>query len=466
MNEYDYIIVNDILEKHYIHKDEKTTYTKAVKENIERITYSQSEFRNDVTDEESFKRITGRQWKKNLGTLIAMIDVYKYVSGREHIYALPISQNGALRDIYKTQRNVFSAITLAERVDLLKCVDDTYQFGAFDESYNKSKCYIMNKNVQDLIISLSSKYQITHKIFKHNKTYNDNKDIIYNSIHLREYNIKINSGLRLSIPFATDEQIIEHLNTIYPQLNDYAELANEINEKYYNNEKYALGIKFEPRVKRSKGGLITKISIRATNGICSLKDHDNGKNTNKIWRKDMLKDYFDSSDYLTFDVKSSIYRITHFLNYNVWLDNDIDLYEEMYGKKFDNAEQRTKYKAFAMRLYFDKSIGTLWNHITQQANELKDDYDKTLLQFELTKMRNKMVDNIGDTYDSEIFLHESCIYMDLAKELLDMGFDLVQVYDGFYVNKTNECKDNESFENICITLLDKIILKYKSKYIK
>ncbi len=53
---------------------------------------------------------------------------------------------------------------------------------------------------------------------------------------------------------------------------------------------------------------------------------------------------------MEYDVKSSIYRLTHFLNFKVWLDNSIDLYEEMYGQPFENEEQRKQYKLFAMKL--------------------------------------------------------------------------------------------------------------------
>lgn len=460
-----YDIVNKIIEINFKNKDKKYEIKDLPKN--KRKEYHQSDFRNDVTDEESFKTICGRQWKKNLATLIPFVDMFKYIAGREHIYEIPIPTTGQLCDIYNGYRNVSNMLNLAKKVDLLKGIKDTYQYSAWNEEDNQCKTYILNKKMQDLIIELCDKHAITHKTFIHNLKSN-NKKITKNiqPRDLREFNIKINSGLSLRIPVATDEQIIEYIKTIYPQIEDYQALADDINEKHYSNEKYKFGIKFRPKVKRNSGGLITSISIRATNGICSYKARDNGKHTNKIWRKDILDEYFGKDNYMEYDVKSSIFRLTHFLNYKVWLDNSIDLYEEMFARPFENAEQRNRYKLFAMKLYFDKgSIGNLYKNTVYNAKEdyIKENIDKNTLKMELTNMSSKMRDIIGQSYDSEIFLHESCVYMQLVDELFKLGFDVIQVYDGFFVRN----RDNVTQENLNSVIndkLDKIVLDYIRKY--
>lgn len=78
-------------------------------------------------------------------------------------------------------------------------------------------------------------------------------------------------------------------------------------------------------------------------------------------------------------------------------------------------------------------------------------------------MKSKMTDIIGDTYDSEIFLHESCIYMQLVDELFKLGFDVIQVYDGFYVRNRNDV-NQEQFNDIVNDLLDSITLNYIKSY--
>ena len=43
----------------------------------------------------------------------------------------------------------------------------------------------------------------------------------------------------------------------------------------------------------------------------------------------------------------------------------------------------------------------------------------------------------GTTMDSEVFYHESCVYMDVLKELLERGFKVWEVYDSWYAKKDN-----------------------------
>ena len=70
----------------------------------------------------------------------------------------------------------------------------------------------------------------------------------------------------------------------------------------------------------------------------------------------------------------------------------------------------------------------------------------------------KAIENvIGSTErDSEIFLHESCIYMDVYEQLLNDGYEVLQVYDGFYMNKEN--KDIQK-------IIESKAMNYYNKYI-
>lgn len=458
-------LAEQIINSNFIHAADALTYNYIKSSDL----YSQSEFRNDVHTEADFKAICGRKWKKDAAILIAMIDIYKYISGRKEMHELPISSHGALVDIYKSVCNTANALKLAVKVDLLKCISNKIHFNAND---CKCKTYIMNKNVQDLIISICKSYQIIHKNYiKNNIQYtigilfDKYDDSTLKMPDLRDFNIKINSKLRLSIPLATDEQIIQQLMINYPQITDYMNKADAINEEFFYNEKYKLGIQFQPKVTRSKGGLITKLSIRATNGICNLKEHDNCNDSGRIWRKDFLKEYFGTNDYLEFDVTSSIFRLTNFLNNDVWLDNSIDLYPAMYGRQFKNNDERTAYKKFAMKLYFGRSAGVIRTNICNRDSDLKNNYSTEDIDNVIEDMQNRMLNTIGPSWDSEIFLHESCIYMDLLESLLRDGIDVVQVYDGFYVKKNQVITSNKILSDICQSKLKDIISKYKSKYI-
>lgn len=80
-------------------------------------------------------------------------------------------------------------------------------------------------------------------------------------------------------------------------------------------------------------------------------------------------------------------------------------------------------------------------------------------------MHKQMTTVIGQTYDSEIFLHESCIYMDLQKELLERGFDVTVVYDGFYVGK-REGFTEADLSDLCCQILQEKSKQYMERYIK
>lgn len=455
----DYMIVNNLLVENYLHKDD----SRKIKDKASDYkVYKQSDFRNDVLTEDQFKKAAGRKWKSNLSQLKIFTDVFKYVTNRKKIMPIAIPTTGLLEELFGGHQSASNFLKLAQKVDLLKCVDDTYQFGAYFEDDNHSKMYILNKKVQDLIIQLCDDNFIESKIY----VVNQSVSVINNIANIRPClniaNIRVYSELNVKTDL-TDEEIVNYLTKVkYPQIQYYQLLANSLNKRFYSNENYKFGIKFRFNINR-KDDVIKSIGIRATNGICSCKEHENGKKSNKVWRREILDAYFGKNNWMEYDVKSSIYRVTYLLNHGVWLDNNVDLYEKMYGQPFDNEEQRKQFKTFAMRLYFDKSPARIWAHTVCKATDLKKMIKKNELISEIKNLQKNMTDTIGQTYDSEIFLHESCIYMELCKELLERGYKVVQVYDGFYVNR--DCGLSESeFYSLCNSLLNTITQNYVSTY--
>lgn len=65
---------------------------------------------------------------------------------------------------------------------------------------------------------------------------------------------------------------------------------------------------------------------------------------------------------------------------------------------------------------------------------------------------------IGFSYRSEIFLHESCIYAQVAHKLRTIGYKVFQVYDGFFTDKP---LDRTTFNSI----VKSEALSYYHKYI-
>ena len=158
------------------------------------------------------------------------------------------------------------------------------------------------------------------------------------------------------------------------------------------------------------------------------------------------------------DVKSSIYRITYLLNNGVWLDRDVDLYPKMVGFDFENEDQRNLYKApLAMKLYFSPSIEKAISTSSYQRDETKRLFKELNAPKVLQQAKDNMLNAIGHSYRSEIFLHESCIYTQVAHKIRSMGYQLIQIYDGFFTNKPLD-------EKVFDAIVKECALEYYEKY--
>ena len=133
------------------------------------------------------------------------------------------------------------------------------------------------------------------------------------------------------------------------------------------------------------------------------------------------------------DVTSSVPRITLSLNTGAWVDEDVDIYEliyneyitQKYGKRFHSSQTekfedvRPAIKKLHMRGYFDRA-SMLGVHTRRVMLEVKD---KEAVDAEMKLYKEAIEVAEGeDLYDSEVFFHESCIYMEVLKELLDNGY--------------------------------------------
>ena len=382
----------------------------------------------------------GRKWKvviENLNKLCKFIVDYAGVWNellekeipQNAIVGLP-QTNKDLLALFGTQKNVGKVIKKAVETGLLKVIENSWCPGQI------SKLYVVNIAKVGEIASLAACRNSGAERSDDEKTHNNN-----NATYSRT--IRFFSAPRSSeeLTSLTDGQICSELEQTYPWLTKYYGLNEENNKLVLNaassglnnndinnNATYSRTIrlfetKFTPSVTRNKeSNRVTKIGIRAYNQFCSIP-----KESEICSRYDVLEETF-GKGYEEFDVKSSIYRVTYFMNKGVWLDNEIDIYKMMAPYDFTEKFDRDNYKSFAMRLYFGKSgdevYDKMWKcHIIEKNNENK---------LAVNKLYNKMREVIGNTLGNEVFLHESCILMRLANKLYKAGFMHYQVYDGFY----------------------------------
>lgn len=420
--------------------------------------YSQTDFRNDVTDEETLVKLLGQRWKVNLALLGSFVDLYQYLTGRKHITAIPIpSTSKALTRIFKDHQKVSRVLLLACKVDLLKCVGEKFRFGQY-ETY--CRCYIFNKAVQDLIKGLVAKHNInfTKYLVVNCKSKESVRDGVQGFTFDKEKHYNVLFSSRLRIPNMTDEECLGILYRTYPFLAEYQALADEMNRTYLADTPEQQ-IVFQPSINRSRTGFITSIGIRATSKVCCFKEHENANVGYKgIWRKDYLKEFFVTDKIYSYDVKSSIYRVSHLVNFGEWVEDDIDFYERIYGKGFSSSEERTMFKDFCQRLYFD-SAGKLYAHTKGCfADLLAKGVSEEDIKRAISEMKARMEFMLGNlSMNSEVFLHESCIYLDLVKALRDSGIRVVQVYDGFYSDR--------DIASLCREILPDIANSYYSKVV-
>lgn len=409
--------------------------------------------------------------KEKLSKVLAFIEMKKFSRFSEGLTVMNISCNSKrLLSMCGSPANVSNLIKYMKIIGLLADYDSTYQFNGFYERLNRSKSYVYCKETEDKI----KEYCNINKINKYLLKNNNNTIVKKFTEQVKSFEsseVRFSSKLNLLKPSNFSKKDFEDYLTLklyenYPQLEYYQNLADEINETYFA-EDYDRQIQFTPKFTWNKGEkAVTKIGIRATNSLVSAKKEEEEDDKDWIiYRKDILNRYGLSYE---FDVKSSVPRVTYLLSNGVWLDNNIDLYQKMYERfvqycpteKLEWSEEtRDIFKSFHMRGYFD-TYAMLAAH-TKRAIALKGSYVKEDWKDLDTVMRAyklSIEETVGELkYDSEIFLHESCIYLDVLKSLLDDGFDVLQIYDGFYTDK--ECRDIEE-------RIKKISESYYKRYLK
>ena len=405
----------------------------------------------DISEEETINKL-GRKKFWNLTLLKPFVDILKYKTQTKTTSILSLSCNSRFWNmVYKKHQNVSKLFKLAQEVQLIKCVDKTYRFNT--KRHNRSKMYAWNKKQEKTLLYLFKKYHVTDKFIKSLQSINhsylisivqtfgkDEKKKQELVEAKRRFNIRI--AQRTCLPLS-DEVIAAGINERYPQYMAMCKTIAEDNAmKPIDEMDYA-----NLNIKRDKNKNAISISIRKTNQYCpsKVKLTDEEKKSGKLSIRDgiLMKKFGAVHEN---DVKSSIYRITYLLNYGVWLDSSIDLYERIFGAKFKNDNDRDLFKApFCMQLYFNTSSKSMKAHIEYKKSKTKlwnkMNYGYTLIE----KARENMFKAIGKSWHSEIFLHESCIYTEVAHRLRLLGYKVIQIYDGFF---TDRYLDKSEFNRI------------------
>ena len=175
---------------------------------------------------------------------------------------------------------------------------------------------------------------------------------------------------------------------------------------------------------------------------------------------------------LEYDVSGSVPRVSRLLSFGCWDDRFYDPYKEIWNEYLRisglkqkpewNEEQRQICKYGFMDCFFDTTLDSIVNHtfFALKKNGFGKPFTEDAVNREYGMYLQAVESVCGKSIGSEIFFHESNIYIEVLKTMLEDGFDCVTCYDCFYATKKGVTQDE--FENYMDNLITKTALGYVS----
>lgn len=404
--------------------------------------------------EEELKRVLGRKWKSNIADLYKLIRFYRHYP-RKVIRAVTCSSTSRrLLEEFGYQKKINRTIKNALSCGLFVLVSNNFKFNHGDR--NIAMKYVINREVMKLVNNAN----VSIIGGEGEKGGEQNNNIKEKGIEMNKETINkndlakicISSKKRLDLNSYDDKTLGYMLSWRYPQIEWARSSLGEINEKY-DFKGSNMEIKFEPNIKKSDN--YTRLSMRYSSEFMGYSKDE---------RPDWVQSYVDSklgnnSKWFEYDVNASIFRVTYLLNNGSWPDYSGDLYEYWYGEKFASREARKAFKDACNMVYFNKTakgaLKSFLNKYQVSDGSVDEDY--------FAELKKRIESTVGKSYDSEIFLHESCIYIRALKSMCDEGIRTIPVYDCFYVSKTSDMTIHDALTGNRITNVDAEYIKFLIK---
>lgn len=410
-----------------------------------KFNFKPSDFKDYIKSEKGLKSALGRKWKPNLADIGRFAKMYQPITsnyfkiddeGKNHpVSILPIScRHSNLIESFGNQSAVSRLIKKCLQIGLLVRMDKHYHFDKRRVKKNYSYFYAYNKSVEHLVIDICRRRKIDiepsmEKDYTIVSTFADTIKIPqadYDRITLKTRRIGL-AGYDGKSAEETIKRVImaeKYGRLIAPRLAKISAMNMRLPEEQR--------IVFNPNLKYSKNGRLIRIGLRATSHIVSLEKDE--ENPNGKTRMEYLTEFLGTDKIQEYDVRASIYQISHLLNFGEWMGNGQDPYEKMFGRPFKDKAEREAYKSFCMSLYFDNP-NEIYAHNRRAIPFCVSQYGKNAIKDAIFKAEESMRGFTGDKFFNEVFLHESLMYLDFVYALRSMGIDVVQIYDGFYLRK-------------------------------
>jgi len=388
-----------------------------------------------MTQEELINKL-GRKWRINLCTLYELVARYYKRIGNKSIQISTHSKS--LHRIIGTNnaKQASKVIDMAMDIGLFKLDSDLYGFNHIDRDDNYSRTFFVDGEISSIITNSSHMGERIGDKGKREKReiklMLEMEEIKYTNLDLPE----ISSKKEYDMTNRQEEEIMAALKQRYPQIGYYQDMIDAVNNCYTIDDEGRidphLQTFLEPRIHKyvdRNNRTMARFGIRAYNELCSLP-----KRNDRIFdRNDELDYYMGKDRWFEYDLNASIYRIARSIRDGNWYDNATDIYEIFNGGPFDNEEERKKFKVICNMVHFSKDMNTACSAYRRKFKDERN-LKNTELKPRLEEIKQRITEFCGN-FDSEIFLHESCIVTGTVKLLLDNGIKAVQLYDCIFVEK-------------------------------
>lgn len=416
---------------------------------------------------EEIKGILGKNHIYFLKKIFVFYEMVKYCISNDPKQVYRFSTwNKKLQKTFGTRMTISNYLKIFCKINLLIIQDTSFHFNltnAFENHcrtyyYNKKQALILKELFDELGFNDDTRKETIKKCVG-KKTKKRKKYIKKRKV------VKVYTG---DLSISKIECKRSQLEQSFWKTNPMAEQAltrmeKRITEEYF---KYPyLWQSFEVNFTRSHQKW-TGASLRGYSDVCSSlndikKEHEINDSNKHTCRSEYISNYFKHTNWKEIDINASIYRVTKFLNTGKWDSDETDFYVKLNGKPFKDSEERNTFKQMMMRCYFGKSPAQIINQLCYTNREiaatLKNNDNKEKAIKEVGKYFYKMRQEIGTSFLSEIFMHETCIYDMVLEKILKKNIKCFTVYDCFYIeDKITE----KEFYNIIRQCSEEYIKKY------
>lgn len=384
---------------------------------------------------EEFKNILGRKWRINVNSLNYIVRGFR----KNHIDEIPIPCTSRyLRRVTGcNSRRISGIIDLALDCGLLTLINDKYSFNHSDAEDNYCRTY----RFDDEIVGILN--EITNNANMGREPTRDREQLLYNLVYdskevakeidtqMTAHNLEISSKKEYDMTELKKEEILEQLKKKYRQIEQANRMLEVINDSF-DVLPGILYTVFEPKIHelQRKDGKKCRFGIRANSIFCSLTKDVNSTVLNR-WQ--VLDEVFGAGQWEEYDLNASIYRIARSCRDGKWYSDSRDIYEMLNDGPFGSEEERGDFKIICNIVNFAKDMNSACSAYRNKFESARNMKNSELLPV-LEPIKQRIIDFCGE-FDSEIFLHESCVVICAAYKMVASGHKVVPLYDCIFVEK-------------------------------